>query len=269
MNSCLYDCTVIHHRKMPAKHSFRMNVFSFYLDLDELDLLEKKFYPFFGYRKRAVYRFLAEDHLNFTQPNLKEAVIHYLQNNGVTAEIKKVYLLTNLRTFGYVFNPVSYYFCEDDLGRFYSLVEVGNTFGEFKPYIIDHQYFKDGHFNYLTDKFFYISPFVKQDCSLRIEGDIPGDQLRLTVNSHDAEHTLLFAKMMGKRHEITRSRLAWMLLKYRHITFKVISRIHWHAFRLMFKKVHYIEKDDTPHFQKNYFDKSRTYIEQLKKEKPL
>ena len=85
----------------------------FYLDLDELDALDRKLL-FFARNRFNVFTFRDSDHLAIGPSTVKENIIKYLENKGVEGRFGRIMLLTNLRTMGYVFNPVSFYFCFDD-----------------------------------------------------------------------------------------------------------------------------------------------------------
>lgn len=102
----------MHDRRFPKRNRFRYGIFTFALDLDELEELDSKL-RCFGFEKRALFRFSKADHLDFGKRNVKENILEYLQSNGITDQIAKVILITNLRVMGYVFNPVSFYFFTD------------------------------------------------------------------------------------------------------------------------------------------------------------
>ena len=158
-------------------------------------------------------------------------------------------LLTYLRTFGYVFNPVSFYFCFDQQGQAVCVVpEIGNTFGEIKPFMVNS--LRDGRFVDTQSKFFYISPFNKLDDQLDYKLMIPGEYLNIHVDTSCDSKKIMLATMAGVRKKLTTRNLTWLTLKFPFVTLKVISLIHWHAALLWFKKVPYEEKYSNPHLQK-------------------
>ena len=61
MNSCLYECSVMHHRLAPKVHHFQHDIFMFYLDLDELDWLAKNML-LFSHNRKNFYSFRDADH---------------------------------------------------------------------------------------------------------------------------------------------------------------------------------------------------------------
>jgi len=145
INSCLYKAKVMHHRLAPKVHRFHYNVFMFYLDLDEIDMLSKKL-KFMSRNRFNLFNFRDKDHLQLPKENpdasknIRQHLTDYLSANGVNIGNGRIMVLTNLCTMGYQFNPVSFYYCYDEEGNIVcSIVEVCNTFLEMKPYFLGAQ----------------------------------------------------------------------------------------------------------------------------------
>ena len=102
MRSALYTGTVMHARTTPAENVFRYRVCFYLLDLDELPALDRGL-RLFGWNRPNVVTLRDRDHID---------VRAYLDEQGVAAD--RILLLTNLRVLGYVFNPVSFYYCYRD-----------------------------------------------------------------------------------------------------------------------------------------------------------
>ena len=128
MNSALYVGTVMHARRSPHDHVFRYPVYMALLDLAELPSLDRRL-RLFGWNRRAVTSFYDRDHID----------IHaLLAQHGVDiGDGGSIQVLTNLRVLGYVFNPVSFWWCRRTDGSLACVVaEVNNTFGERHPYVL-------------------------------------------------------------------------------------------------------------------------------------
>lgn len=139
-HSCIYDCEVMHHRMKPKVHRFNYRTFMFCLDLDEIPEICRKI-PWISHNKFNLFSFCEDAHLRIPESNgksLKTKVLDYLGQQGIAKEqISRIVLLTNLKTLGYQFNPVSFYYCFDTENRPYcSIAEVCNTFGEMKLYLL-------------------------------------------------------------------------------------------------------------------------------------
>ena len=136
MNTCLYECTIMHDRQKPKRYKFAHKIFMFYLDLDELPQLSH-FSWLLGRNQHRVYDFRDKDHISTGFPSVKDNIRAYLKTQGVLSKIDRIQLMTNVRTFGYIFNPVSFYFCFDaDENPVCVVSEIGNTFGELKYFYL-------------------------------------------------------------------------------------------------------------------------------------
>ena len=124
MRSALYTGTVMHARKTPKENVFRYRVCFYLLDLDELPELDRRV-RLFGWNRRSLVSLHDRDHLD---------VRAYLAEHGIEAD--RILLLTNLRVLGYVFNPVSFFYCYQGGELACIVAEVSNTFGERLPYLL-------------------------------------------------------------------------------------------------------------------------------------
>ena len=136
MRSALYTGTVMHARRTPAENVFRYPVCFYLLDLDELPELGRRL-ALFGYNRRNVLTLHDRDHLGDPRRAVKENLLAWLRERSVDLAGGRVLLLTNLRVLGYVFNPVSFFYCYGAGGELVCIVaEVSNTFGERLPYLL-------------------------------------------------------------------------------------------------------------------------------------
>ncbi len=244
MNSCLYECSVMHHRLEPKEHHFRYRIFMFALDLDEIDAVAGRI-RFFSRNRPNLYSFRDSDHLPFGRPTARENVITFLAQQGVQFPVSgRITLITLPRVMGYIFNPVSFYFCHDEKGApLCAVVQVGNTFGEMKPYLLRET--DDQHsFRLITPKHFYVSPFSDLDLAFDFKLRVPGESLEIHIDDRAGERRVLLSALTGRRAPLTATKLAWFTLKYPLITLKVIGLIHWHAFLLWTKRLPWHRKTD-------------------------
>ena len=263
INSCLYECDVMHHRLAPKEHHFCYRIFLFCLDLDELDSLHKKL-RWFSRNKFNFYTFRDDDHLQLGQPSVKENIRHHLAQNGIVLASGKIFLITLPRVLGYIFNPVSFYFCYDEQGApLCALAEVGNTFREMKPFLLGRETLLGQQFKKTVPKHFYVSPYSALDDFFDFKLHLPNEHLEIHIDDRSnvseesapqAPKKILLSALTGKRVALTNARLAWFALKYPLITLRVISLIHWHAFLLWFKKIPFHRKTANATLQRDVFN---------------
>jgi len=261
MKSCLYECEVMHARFSPRRHRFAYRIFLFALDLDELPDLPRRI-GFFGFNRRHLYALHEGDFLPLDEPRhpagpgvspskpaapggLKVRVATYLQHHGIDLADGTALLVTLPRIAGYLFNPVSFYFCRDRAGRpLGAIAEVTNTFREMKPFFVPAEPAdaSRGVFRLRVPKQFYVSPYSDVDVAFDFHLRLPGDQLAIRIDDYVGEQRTLTSTLAGPRRALTTIRLAWFTLKYPLLTLRVISLIHWHALLLWAKRVPWFAK---------------------------
>ena len=262
MKSCLFDTNVMHHRLTPKEHKFNYRFFTFYLDLDEIDQLTQK-NIIFSRNRFNLFSFYDKDHIEIGQKNTKENISRYLLDNGIDIKKGRIMLLGYLRIFGYVFNPVSFFFCFDEHDQPICVVcEIGNTFGELKPFLIKNDKLSRSKFKDEQVKHYYISPFMKLDDRLEFKLEVPSEKLNIKINTKRKNGRVLLTSMEGSKKPLN----AWTMLKYALLipfeTLKVIVLIHWHALILFLKKIPYEQKESNQQLQKGVY---RDYTRKGKK----
>ena len=240
-NSCIYNGTVIHKRYKPKTHFFKYSVFSLLLDLSELELLNDKI-RFFSFNKFNLISFFEKDHGNRDGTSLVNWVKNYLKKNQIETENIKIKLLCYPRIFGYVFNPLSVFFVYDKNEKLVSILyEVKNTFGEQHTYVFR----VDNENNLIKNncsKKFHVSPFIQMDCNYFFKILKPGERLSIIIDQHDPSGKILFASQDGKKANLTGKELIKSYLKHPLMTFKIISAIHFEAFKLWIKGIKLVKK---------------------------
>ena len=234
MNSAIYAGTVVHARLRPRRHKLSYRVFSLLLDLDEVEELGRRL-KLFGHNRAAVFSFSDRDHGAGTG-ELRDWVTAQLAAGGVTLTAPKIAMLCYPRIFGYVFNPLTVYFCRegDDLKAI--LYEVHNTFGERRTYVIRVTPGADV-IEQSCVKELYVSPFVPMDCQYKFRIEPPDDRVLIGIDESDSQGLLLKAAFAGKRQPLTDANLLRALFAYPLMTLKVTAAIHWEAMKLWAKGV--------------------------------
>ena len=248
MNSCLYECTVMHRRLAPKMHEFVYRIFLFLFDLDELPEIERRV-PFFSVNTPNLYSLRDEDYFQFHSRGIRQNLETFLATQNLPVRPARIQLLTLPQLFGYTFNPVSVFFCFDENERpLTSVIQVGNTFGELKPYLVPCDPAGPG-FHVRVPKNYYVSPFSELDLEFDFRFDAPGQRLRLAIDDYRGGERVLISTVTGAREELTAGNLARFSIRYPLITLKVIVLIHWEALRLWMKKIPFRRKEAEPELQ--------------------
>ena len=241
MISSIYNGTVIHKRFKPKTHFFKYSVFSLLIDLSELDQLDKKI-KFFSFNKFNLISFFERDHGDRDGSSLVEWVKKNLDENNISSEDVKIKLLCYPRIFGYVFNPLSVFFIYNSNEKLISILyEVKNTFGEQHTYIFKVEN-ENNIFQHNCSKKFHVSPFIEMNCDYFFKILKPGEKISVIIDQYHTKEKILYASQDGKRVDFNSKELLKSYLKHPLMTFKIISAIHFEAFKLWTKGIKFIKK---------------------------
>ena len=241
IKSSIYNGSVIHKRFKPKKHFFKYKVFSLLIDLSELNELNDNL-KFFSLNKFNLISFYEKDHGHRDGSSLLKWVKNNLTRNNISTDNIKVKLLCYPRILGYVFNPLSIFFIYDRNENLISILyEVKNTFGEQHTYVFKLEG-KNKLIQNSCSKKFHVSPFIEMDCDYFFKILNPGDTLSVIIDQYDQEGKILFASQDGERCNLTSKNLMKSYLKHPLMTFKIISAIHFEAFKLWIKGIKFVKK---------------------------
>jgi uncharacterized protein len=239
MESALYVGKLRHRRFSPRLHAFSYPVYMAFVDIDRLPEL-MRVSPFAAYNRWNWTSYHERDHFGDPRRPLRERLARDARLNGVTLPGGSVFLLTHLRYLGYVFNPVSFYYCYAADGALeLMMAEVNNTFGEKYNYWLhaSNQQPAAVAKRYSTAKHMHVSPFM--DMHLRYDWIFapPGERLVAHMNTLADGQAFFDATLKLQRRPWTRRELHNALVAYPLMTLRVIAAIHWEALRLWLKNV--------------------------------
>jgi hypothetical protein len=240
-NSCIYSGFVTHERFKPKRHFFSYKTFSLLIDLNEIKNLEKKI-KFFSYNKFNILSFYDIDHGSRGGGTLISWVKKTLKKSKLNLNLGTIKLLCYPRFFGYVFNPLSIFYCYDKQSKLKAILyEVKNTFNEQHTYVFRCKS-SSNLILHKCNKKFYVSPFIEMKTFYNFRLLKPGKKLNVLIKQNDTNGLLLIARQVGKRLDFTSKNLFFQFLKHPLMSAKVILAIHFEAFRLWIKGVKHVKR---------------------------
>lgn len=245
--------SVAHERFRPTSHRFTYPLFCLRIPLNELAKMGEQM----AVNRRGLISFSERDHGARDGSSLLAWITQLLHDEGVIAKGDQpdVSLHTFPRMFGYVFNPVSFWVCSKTSGDVFAvLVEVNNTFGQSHRYLLINQNgaaIESGQWLTAT-KQLHVSPFNEVKGGYRFRFHFSEDRwlARIDyaedgyadVNADDNTRTLLHTHISGTAQPLTRAALRQAALRFPLQSLAVVVRIHWHALRLLVKRVPFFGK---------------------------
>lgn len=227
---------VMHQRLRPVLHRFIYPVFFVRINLADTDQLNNAVFGINRFRLMSLY---FKDYGARDGSDLLTWMRQLLAEHGMAAD-GDIFLQTMPRIFGYVFNPISIWYCHDKQGQLKAvLTEVNNTFGEHHLYLLATE---DGapiqKDSVLTSKkMMHVSPFCEVKGNYHFRFVERADSCLVKIDYLDTEAILINTAISAKKIPLTNTHLLKVLLGQPLLTLGVMWRIHWQALRLWLKRV--------------------------------
>ncbi len=246
----LYRGRLLHERRIKPLYRFEYRIFSLLLDIDRLDEAAAT-HRLFSHNRFNLISFYDRDFGPKDGSALRPWIDGVLTDAGIDLAGGRVEILCYPRVLGYVFNPLTLWFCRDAEGGLRAiLAEVRNTFGQWHGYLLHENGARmPENVRDQATKVFHVSPFLPREGHYRFRIQAPGERYGATVNWHNAEdpeHPALIAVQSATRavsgdRGLLRAALAVPLL-----TFKVIAAIHWQALKIWLRGGRFYRKPAPP-----------------------
>ena len=226
MKPSLYATNIRHVRRAPLANAFTYRSYSWFVDLDELPRRPGWLRPF------AVFR--AEDHLGDPEASIRSNVAGFLTANGIDDDGGTVTMLGSARVLGYVFNPLTLFWCHGrDGGLRAVLAEVHNTYGERHCYLLH----PDGSGRAVTPKEFYVSPFNDVSGTYEMSVPEPDSKLSVAITLRRPGQPPFAATMAGTRLPATSRNVVRMAAAIPLAPLRATLQIRWQGIRLWLRRL--------------------------------
>jgi uncharacterized protein len=229
LTPAIYRTTITHSRQEPVRHSFEYRSYSWYVDVDDLPRLPWWLRPF--------ARFRASDHFSDpVQGTLRERLDTFFTDRDLAVPEGRITALLQARVLGYVFNPLSVFWCHDRDGLLrHVIAEVHNTYGERHAYLLP-----PADLPVVTAKEFYVSPFNQVDGYYLVQAPRPDSEVDITVALHRDRRPAFpefTANMRGERRPATTREIAIMQVISPLAPLLVAIRIRIQGIKLWLRRV--------------------------------
>ena len=232
---------VMHRRLRPCVHAFVYPVFFVRLPLSRLHEAGNALFSVDRFNALSVR---LRDHGPRDGSAWKPWVQAILREHGLPDD-GEVVLQTFPRVFGFVFNPVSFWYCHDQAGGLRAvLCEVNNTFGEHHNYLVAHDDRRviDADDVLRAEKVFHVSPFFAVRGEYRFSFRQRADRHTVAIDYFDQDAKQLTTRLVATPEALTAKRLLGAWLRCPLLTLGVVARINLQALRLLAKRVPFFHK---------------------------
>jgi uncharacterized protein len=219
--AALYECRVFHARRTPLRNAFSYRTYQWLVDLDALP------------RPRGPLRllagFAARDHLGDPDRTIRANVDEFLRKHDIDLGGGRVLMLAHARVLGYVFNPLSVFWCHHADGTLACVIaEVHNTYGQRHAYLVH----TDERGRAQTGKEFYVSPYHPVDGWYQMSLPLPGERLAISITLHRQPGYRFVASVQGSARPATGLALLGAAVRHPWSTALVSGQIRWQGIKL-------------------------------------
>jgi len=245
--ACVYSAEVMHQRFTTAQYRFRYRIFSLLLDIDGIEQAAAST-RLFSLNRFNLLSFHAADHLPEGETDLRAWAERVLAGGGIDGGRLKIRLLCFPRLLGWVFNPLSLWYCETPEGRPAAVIaEVRNTFGERHCYLLKPQAGEENWpLRQRHTKEFHVSPFIGMQAEYDFRLSRPDERLGVLIREYEGDRLMLVASQTGSRRPFTDGQLFLQVLRVPLQTLKVFAAIHWQALKIWAQGARFHRKPAPP-----------------------
>lgn len=241
----LYQGVISHHRSRPREHRFDYRMIQVWVDLQQVDLLDK-ISIFWSSKGRNLVRFKPQNYFSNEsdcQPDLYQRVCNQIHKNTGKIFSGQAYLLANLSYWGHCYNPVIFVCCYEGSELQYLVAEVHNTpWDERFVYVHDVKSQKNaqdgqGYHHASFKKSFHVSPFMPMDLQYNWTYKISESHFFINMKLLEKGKSIFNATLDLTGGPLSTSQANRIPFRYPFICLKVVVTIYWQALKLWLKRI--------------------------------
>ncbi|MFM8621226.1 MAG: DUF1365 domain-containing protein [Candidatus Nanopelagicaceae bacterium] len=218
---------VLHQRRKPFKHGLKFTNYMWFVDL-----------------RKPQEKLLPKDHFGGEAPSLLAAITSFVTSRGEVIDASdKLYAIASARTNGYVFNPLSVYWCIKESGEVrWAILEIHNTYGDRHAHLLH----PDQKGNATIDKEFYVSPFFTIDGEYKTRTFFDEKHIVLSINLYQNSAQVFSASFTGELLEASIKNRVLAYLRTPLATLQAMARIRAHGIWLWLRRLPVIPRPNHP-----------------------
>jgi uncharacterized protein len=234
IEACLYRGTVTHRRLRPVSHMLNYTVTALLIDVDKIAETVRQ-HRLLSYNCFNIFALDDRDHGKGDGTTIRDFAWSLVKSKTGTDDVQQIFMLCYPRLLGFVFNPITTYFCVDNAHRIRLMIyEVHNTFGGRHNYVTEAIDVDEPNY-FETAKKFYVSPFNKIEGHYGLKASSPLERVSVGVALTTQDGPLLNAYFAGHRVALNDGNLLRVFFSYPLMTLKVVAAIHFEALKLWLK----------------------------------
>lgn len=232
---------VRHVRRTPLEHGFDHRVYQWLVDLDEPPRIPAALRPF--------ARWYAGDHLGEPGPDaertdplaqqlrIKANVENFLAQRDVHLGADgRILMLSNARVLGYVFDPLTVFWCYAGTELRCVVAEVHNTYGERTAYLLEAEPHRPV-LHSRVPKHFYVSPFNDVSGDYDIDVRLDSDRVFVSISLLREGSKMFTASFDGRARAYTPRLFGRVLITNPMMPQRVTALIAIHGVWLWFRRL--------------------------------
>ena len=216
-----------HHRLVPFSHRIKVRSYLWLIDVDSIP-------------RSILAKWSPRDHFGGNAASLREAVETFASAHDANVQPDdRILMLAAPKSFGYVFNPLSVYYCVNAHNEIrFAILEIHNTYGERHAHLLYPNEKGDAG----VEKEFYVSPFFEVRGRYEVKLRLDSEKILSVVNLFQDEKLVFSATFTGKPLPADLGHRIRATLRTPLSNFQTTARIRMHGIYLWARRLPVVKR---------------------------